>query len=37
METITGDFLDDYLKPHLVLSKKQSAQWSLEISKEKEK
>jgi hypothetical protein len=34
MELISKDFLDDYLKPHLVLSKEQSMQWSFEISKE---
>jgi hypothetical protein len=34
METITKDFLDDYLQPHLVLSKEQSMQWSFEISRE---
>jgi len=34
MEPITKDFLEEYLKPHLLLSEKQNAQWSLEISKE---
>jgi len=34
MEPITKDFLEEYLKPHLLLSKKQSSQWSLDISKE---
>jgi hypothetical protein len=34
MEPITKDFLEEYLKPHLLLSEEQNAQWSLEISKE---
>jgi hypothetical protein len=34
MEPISKDFLEEYLKPHLLLSEKQNAQWSLEISKE---
>jgi len=34
MELITREFLDDYLKPHRVFSKKLSSQWSFEIAKE---
>jgi hypothetical protein len=34
MEPISKDFLEEYLKPHLLLSEKQSSQWNLEISRE---